>query len=316
MSNVYLGIDTSNYKTSVAAVSENGSVLYERSEFLRVKQGEKGLRQSDAFFQQSNKLPEFISELFSVIEADDVKAVSVSSRPRRVEGSYMPCFLAGLNAAREISAALGVPVYEFSHQEGHASAVIDADEDIVLFFHLSGGTTEFLKCIRDQHGYDMEIVGGTKDISFGQLLDRIGVKLGYSFPAGKYLDEIASSSVFTSGQLPKVKIEDAYFNLSGIETKCLKLTDTLNDDKINELINELFSMIAEIIFRSAEYLSDKYDIGTVYIAGGVASSRSVRDRISELCNGSDSTFKIRFGSPQLSGDNAVGTAKLGIGTSE
>lgn len=316
MSNVYLGIDTSNYKTSVAAVSEKGTVLYERSEFLKVKQGEKGLRQSDAFFQQSNKLPDFIKELFSVIDPSDVKAISVSSRPRRVEGSYMPCFLAGSNAAKEIAASLVIPVHEFSHQEGHASAVIDPEDDNVLFFHLSGGTTEFLKCIRDQQGYDMKIVGGTRDISFGQLLDRIGVKLGHSFPAGKYLDEIASSCVFTSKQLPKVKIEEAFFNLSGIETKCLRLTDTLDEDAISELINELFNMIADIIFRSAEYLSDKFNILTVYIAGGVASSITVRKRIAELCDSSDRHLKIRFGSPHLSGDNAVGTAKLGIRASE
>ena len=104
----------------------------------------------------------------------------------------MPCFLAGVNAAREMAAVLGIPLHEFSHQEGHAAAIIEnsSDTDIrrSVLFHLSGGTTEFLICEPDEDGYRMEICGGTKDISAGQLIDRAGVAMGYPFPSGAYLD--------------------------------------------------------------------------------------------------------------------------------
>ena len=58
-------------------------------------------------------------------------------------------------------------------------------------FHLSGGTTEALLATKDDIHYDLDIVGGTKDISIGKLLDRAGVALGYNFPAGKYIDQLA-----------------------------------------------------------------------------------------------------------------------------
>ena len=119
MSGLYLGIDTSNYKTSVAVIDSSNDTLFDRSEFLEVPEGKRGLRQSDAFFKHSVRLPDQIEELCASVDVKRVRAVGVSSRPRRVEGSYMPCFLSGVNTAREIAALLGVPLYEFSHQEGH-----------------------------------------------------------------------------------------------------------------------------------------------------------------------------------------------------
>ena len=126
MGSLYLGIDTSNYRTSAAVVDEDGLILSQKAVLLDVPEGKRGLRQSEAFFIHSNRLPEYIEELFGSIDPARIKAVGVSERPRRVEGSYMPCFLAGVNAAREIASSLRIPVYGFSHQEGHAAAVIES----------------------------------------------------------------------------------------------------------------------------------------------------------------------------------------------
>lgn len=319
MPELYLGIDTSNYKTSLAVIDESGSIVFEKSELLDVKEGSRGLRQSDAFFQQSNRLPSYFDELFKTVDSDAIKAVGVSVSPRRVEGSYMPCFLAGKNAAHITATALGIPVFEFSHQEGHAAAILydeelSYDNSKSLFFHLSGGTTEFLLCEPDENGFKTEIIGGTKDISIGQLIDRIGVKLGYSFPAGPYLDEIADN--YSSGKIiPDIEIKDGYFNLSGIETKLLRYIEESNND-INPVIAELFDKLALIIFESACYLSEKYSVNNVYIAGGVASSKSIRSRIL-LCKSDkigrcsiNHVPQIIFGKAKYSGDNAVGIARL------
>ena len=179
----YLGIDTSNYKTSAAIVDSEGQIAAEVSEFLDVPEGKRGLRQSEAFFKHSCRLPDQIGSLFSEVDPALIKAAGVSDRPRRQEGSYMPCFLAGTNLARELRSALKIPVFSFSHQEGHAAAVIPGS-DPFLFMHLSGGTTEFLLARPDELGYDMKIAGGTKDISIGQLLDRFGVALSLVVMAG------------------------------------------------------------------------------------------------------------------------------------
>ena len=312
---LFLGIDTSNYKTSLAVIDGSASTVFERSELLEVKPGSRGLRQSEAFYQHSMRLPGYIEEALSSVPASEIQAIGYSARPRRQQGSYMPCFNAGINTAQTLSAALDIPAYSFSHQEGHAAAVIPQDEKgRLVFMHLSGGTTEFLLCEQDEQGYDMSIAGGTKDISFGQLLDRIGVALGYPFPAGRYLDEIANKSIGSSDsepiRFPRINIDDGYFNLSGPETKVLKYIEEqgLSADKPDDLIpliSGTFKYISDILSKSADHISSKYEADRIYMAGGVASSKTIRELINNT-----SELDIRFGEPSLSGDNAVGIARL------
>ncbi len=316
MNSLFLGIDTSNYKTSVAITDENDNIVFERSEFLEVEQGARGLRQSVAFFKQSNALPLFVEEALAEVDQREIRAIAVSSRPRRVEGSYMPVFLAGVNAARIISASLDIPMYEFSHQEGHAHAILTSSEVAIpkkcIMYHLSGGTTEILECTRDELGYSMEIIGGTKDISFGQLIDRVGVKLGYSFPSGAYLDEIASR-VASSKNVPRIKHDGGSFNLSGIETKAMRQIDDENSRGIphDALIRSLFEQIASLIYETAQQLSYERGIEDIYISGGVGASRTIRELINSRNQGADQPIRIVFGDSSLSGDNAVGIARLG-----
>ena len=242
MKNLYLGIDTSNYRTSAAVVDSEGIILTQKAVLLDVPEGKRGLRQSEVFFMHSNRLPGYIEEIFGLADPVCIKAIGVSERPRRIEGSYMPCFLAGVNAAREIAAALKVPVYCFSHQEGHIQAIKSytemADMDEFLACHFSGGTCEVLhikgrdydpyNLIRGNafqwiHGegafYDVNIIGGSKDISFGQVLDRAGVAMGFSFPSGKQLDEIALKTRRSTSMLTPIKVIDGQINLSGIDTQ-------------------------------------------------------------------------------------------------
>ena len=327
---IHLGIDTSNYKTSLAAVDESCNIIANISEYLDVQIGERGLRQSDAFFKHSNKLPDLLNRVLSDVDKNEIASVGVSTRPRRVEGSYMPCFRAGINLANVLSDILRVPVYEFSHQEGHAAAIIEGGSadinESVLLMHLSGGTTEFLSCKADADGYEMNILGGTLDISFGQLLDRFGVALGLPFPSGMYIDKLASSysGYKAPGVVPGVRILDAYFNLSGPETRLLEFAlnhgknigegeisadiASIYSEDVKAVSYELMDRIAELLVKSADILATEYKIEKVYMAGGVASSETIRKLISEKHN--DYTYNIIFGDPILSSDNAVGTALL------
>ena len=106
---MYLGIDTSNYTTSVAAFDGRDGV--NRSRLLDVAPGQLGLRQSDALFSHVKRLPVLMEQLFSAVSPGEIQAVAVSTRPRAVEGSYMPCFLAGVAVAKSLAAALGVPCH-------------------------------------------------------------------------------------------------------------------------------------------------------------------------------------------------------------
>ena len=188
-----LGIDTSNYTTSAAVFDGSGG--YNAGRLLEVRPGELGLRQSDALFQHIKHLPGRFAELQAEGWLTGLSAVGASTRPRAVEGSYMPCFLAGEGQGRTLADALGVPFYAVSHQQGHIAAAawsagrLELLDRPMLAWHLSGGTTELLYVEPDGVNVRAQCVGGTSDISAGQLIDRTGVLLGLPFPAGKALAE-------------------------------------------------------------------------------------------------------------------------------
>ncbi|MGN0975104.1 MAG: glycoprotease, partial [Gemmiger sp.] len=177
-----LGIDTSNYATSLAVFdAAGGEVVCDSKAFLPVKPGQLGLRQSDALFHHTSALPGMLGELAAKADLTQISAVGVSCRPRPVEGSYMPCFLAGVSAAAAFAAARGLPLIQTTHQQGHLAAALYATGDTSLFekpvfvFHVSGGTTDLLYCNTIHH---IECVGTSSDLYAGQAVDRLGVKLG------------------------------------------------------------------------------------------------------------------------------------------
>ena len=308
-----LGIDTSNYKTSVAVTAADGKIIFNYQSFLDVKSGERGLRQSEALFQHVQKLPEAIERAFSIKGVSGhIGAVSVSSRPRPVEGSYMPVFTAGVGTARAIAAALDVPLYEFSHQEGHIEAVKHYSDmsglKKLICFHFSGGTTEAL--LYDEEENNIEIIGGSLDISYGQVLDRVGVAMGYGFPCGKEIDSLALNAdedTTVKGLLKKIKVKDGFVNLSGIETQCQRLISSGNHGY--EAISEaLMDALSCSVLDMSLYLSDKYNIDNLIYVGGVSCSSFLREYLGRNL---PSGINTAFGSPELSSDNAVGIALLG-----
>lgn len=304
-----LGIDTSNYKTSVAVVDNEGNILFNSQKFLNVKEGERGLRQSDALFQHIQKLPDDIRNiLFDKDIRDNIGCVSVSTRPRPVEGSYMPVFTAGIGAAKMISASLNIPMYEFSHQEGHIEAVkfysdLKHIDKPFVCFHFSGGTTEAILVDQIQNKY--ELVGGSKDIAYGQVVDRIGVALGMSFPSGQEMDKIACAAKVKPTLFTKVKVKDGFVNLSGIETQGQRL---INDCNKEELILGLFKTLAKSISDMTLQIADKCSVQDFIFAGGVSSSQFIREYLKTSLPNNINTV---FGDPKLSQDNAIGTALLG-----
>ena len=218
---IAIGFDTSNYTTSCA--SYDGAEGRNVSRLLPVKPGALGLRQSDALFHHIKRLPELSDSLFASIPAAQIGAVGVSTRPRAVEGSYMPCFLAGESTARTLASALRVPLYCFSHQQGHIAATLYSAARMELLgssflaWHLSGGTTELLLVNTEDGEIRCTRIGGTTDISAGQLIDRTGQLLGLDFPAGKALDALAAED--DGKDLFRVRLNGTEFSFSGLENQ-------------------------------------------------------------------------------------------------
>lgn len=297
-----LGIDTSNYTTSVALFDgENGHNL---GRLLDVPPGTLGLRQSDALFQHVKRLPQLFEQLGGEGRLKDLVAVGASTRPRWVEGSYMPCFLAGESQGRTLAAALGVPVFACAHQQGHiaAAAWSAGRADLLarphLAWHLSGGTTELLYVEPDGVSVQAEKIGGTSDISAGQLIDRTGKLLGLSFPAGKALDALAMES--SSKERFKVKVDGLTFSLSGVENK---VKDMSADAACADVARFVLSTIADVVRRVTVAAQARYSGLPVLCSGGVASNSRLRSVLTESC-------QAVFAPPQYSTDNALGVAIL------
>ena len=301
-----LGIDTSNYKTSAAVVNETGEILFNHQQLLKVKQGERGLRQSEALFQHVQNLPAVMEAVFAQEEIRErIGCISVSTRPRPLEGSYMPVFTAGQGYARSLAAALGVPLYELSHQEGHIEAIRHyselKDANPLICFHFSGGTTEAILV----DGSKSEIVGGSRDLAYGQVLDRIGVAMGMAFPAGEAMDRIAENGRKHPSIFTKIKVQDGYVNLSGIETQGQRM---FADYPQEEVLDDLFEKLSASVLEMTLQLSEKYNMKNFIYAGGVSCSQYMRQYLMNRLTGK---LNIAFGRSELSSDNAVGVALLG-----
>ena len=300
---VSLGIDTSNYTTSVAVFDgESGENV---GKLLEVPSGALGLRQSEALFQHVRQLPALFAKLRQEGLLEGIVAVGASTRPRAVEGSYMPCFLAGESQGRSIAASLGVPFFACSHQQGHIAAAawssgrIDLLDRPCLAWHLSGGTTELLLVEPEGNELHARKIGGSSDISAGQLIDRTGQLLGLAFPAGKALDEL--SERWESGEHFSVKIHDLTFSLSGVENKVKERA--AKGAGPEEIARFALATVADAVCRATDAARHRWPGLPVLCSGGVASNRLLRQVLTERCG-------AVFAPARYSTDNAMGVAVL------
>ncbi len=293
----FLGIDTSNYTTSVAYV-ENGVVTTNLRQILSVKQGERGLRQSDALFAHTVNLP----MLFAKMGQKTPEAVGVSVTPRDCEGSYMPCFLAGKSAAGAIASLGGVPLYAFSHQRGHIMAAlyscgrVDLYDEAFVAFHVSGGTTEITLVEEGR----ITLLGGSEDISCGKAIDRVGVALGLTFPSGRDLERLAMDGKVTRGVRPCVRGLNC--NLSGVENQALSMIE--GGEKAENVAAFVLTFVEKTLCALTKEVRARYPSLPVLYAGGVMSNALIRPALAVM-------GESYFAQPDFSCDNAAGLALLG-----
>ena len=300
-----LGLDTSNYTTSAAVF--DGERGRNQGRLLEVRPGELGLRQSDALFQHVKHLPEVVEALLGEEGLGTVQAVGASTRPRAVEGSYMPCFLAGASQGQVLSQVLGVPFYAFSHQQGHLAAAawsagrLELLDRPFLAWHLSGGTTELLRVEPEEDGVAVraEILGGTSDISAGQLIDRTGVLLGLSFPAGKGVEKLSRQA--QKREYYKVKVNGLTFSLSGMENKVRQMVQ--RGEEPAEIAWFAQETVCRVVQACTKAAMEEYPGLPVLCSGGVASNGRLKELLRQNCG-------ALFAQPQFSTDNAMGTAVL------
>jgi len=300
---LFLGIDTSNYKTSVALFDAEEDRVFCRSQSLCVSGHAMGLRQSEALFQHIRVLPGLIAAL-APYEPGRLGAVAASVTPREAPSSYMPCFLTGRAVAESVAVVLGVAFRPFSHQQGHiASAHFSDSPDVLtrpfLCWHLSGGTTELLLVTPDESGLPLaRTLGGSLDISAGQAVDRAGHMLGLPFPSGAAISALAESSAVHAYFAPR--IDGFSFSLSGLENKFRQLKNKGAEDR--DIARYVILSILSAVEAVSKKAIEAYGLPLV-CSGGVMASAIIRQALVG-----------RFGAvmvpAEYTGDNAAGIAYL------
>lgn len=303
----YLGIDTSNYTTSIALFDADTNTLVQKKQLLPVNNGAIGLRQSDAVFHHTKQIPVLMEELFRNVDGN-ILAIGVSDRPSCRENSYMPCFMAGCALARSLAAVLHVPLYFFTHQQGHIAAAAFGAKNVTLLekpllaFHVSGGTTDLLYVEPD----DVTIIrcsciASSLDLKAGQLIDRVGNKLGISFPAGPQLDELSQKATKEKIHQIKIAMENGSCHLSGVENQCISLIEK-GESKENVALYCLQSIL-EALSKMTESAIQRYGDIPILYSGGVMSNSFLQKQLSQK-------FSAFFAPPVFSADNAAGISWL------
>lgn len=304
-----LGIDTSNYTTSCALFDSEARIMMQRKQLLPVPEGQAGLRQSDAVFHHTRQLPVLIEQLAAdaggALNAD---AVGVSVSPRSAEGSYMPCFLAGTGAARILAAAGQIPLHQTSHQMGHIlAALYSADclswlkpcAEPFLAFHVSGGTTDCVRCIPDEEAVlRIEPVSESLDLKAGQAVDRVGLMLGLRFPCGAALEQLAAQSSSTAHM--QVHLKDGCCSLSGLQNQCEQMQK--KQIPAADIAKYCLNSVAAVIAAMTKDAAKKCGNLSVLYAGGVLSDQLIQTELRRL------PLQTAFAAPAFSCDNAAGIA--------
>lgn len=308
---VIIGFDTSNYRTSVAAVTLDGEILVNHRELLPVPQGERGLRQGDAVFAHIRQLRGAEAELRKVAKGHRIAAVAASTKPADGEQSYMPVFQAGHTAGVMLAASLDVPFYATTHQRGHLAAALYGtpaeNRDQLLALHLSGGTTDLLAV----DGEQVKKIGGCADLHAGQVVDRAGVAMGLGFPSGEALEALALRGK-SEGRLGcSMEDGDLTCHFSGAETRVQQWIreKTLQRE---DIAREIYDLLARTIVRMLRAGAEKTGIREALVTGGVASSALLRQLLEERRAKTRGCPGLVFGRPEMSGDNAVGVALTGV----
>ena len=304
---LYLGLDTSCYTTSVCAVTADGRIVGDERIILSVSAGGRGLSQSNMVYQHTRNMPLLMERLAPRLAGHTIRAIAVTSQPRRREDSYMPAFLAGLGCARSLAAVLAVPLYTISHQENHLLAVLRSRNTIpdrpFYGLHLSGGTTDLVRAVPDADGLAITRVGGTSDISAGQFIDRVGVALGLPFPAGVHLETLARQCTeHVKGS--HVFCRDGELSFSGPESQAQR---SIAQGDVDPARCSAWTLAT--VWRGLEILLDQCGASAMQqlgAAGGVMSNGFLRQKLTAYCHRHD--VELLLAEDGFSADNASGAA--------
>ncbi len=222
----------------------------------------------------------------------------------------------GVSAAKALATVLKIPVVGVNHLEGHIlSNIVTAApaEFPAVCLLVSGGHTEIV--LVEEVGKYRKL-GGTVDDAAGEAFDKVSRLLGLGYPGGPKIQKAAESGNPEKVRFPRpmMKSEELNFSFSGLKTAVLNFMKNMEKGEHREVtINDVAASFQEaaidVLVEKTLRAAEQNDARLVWLAGGVAANRPLRDRLAERCRSQDINFS--FPNMMLCTDNAGMIAKAG-----
>lgn len=243
------------------------------------------------------------------MEIAEVDALAVTEGP-----GLVGALLIGVQVARGIAAATGLPLYGVHHMEGHVfSAFLGDAEQAVMDFepHLallvSGGHTELCE-VAGVGRY--RVMGSTRDDAVGEAFDKVAKLLGLSYPGGPVIDRLAGEGDPTAMSFPRAMLTDAAnleFSFSGLKTAMLVHLENAGPPRsrreLADLCASFQAAVVDVLVAKVRRARAKLGVGRVHVVGGVSANRALRAAMARAAAADGFTFAA----PPLRycGDNAA-----------
>ena len=310
---IILGIETTCDETSVAIV-ENGEKILSNiiASQIRIHQEYGGVVPEIASREHMKNILITCAEALKKagIQLKEIDGIAIANGPG-LKGSL----LVGLSFAKAVSFALDKPLIGVNHIEGHIYANFLVHRNIkVPFISLivSGGHTSLILVNEiGQH----ELLGATRDDAAGEVFDKIAKYLNLGYPGGPIIEKLALKGVKDAITFPRplTRTPNLDFSFSGLKTAVIYFVNEKKkiqkEQKIEDICASFQQAIIETLIHKTLLASEKHDINTIVVGGGVAANESLRKGMLEA--GKANNKKIFFPTKELCTDNAAMIAVVG-----
>ncbi|MGM7703794.1 tRNA (adenosine(37)-N6)-threonylcarbamoyltransferase complex transferase subunit TsaD [Pseudalkalibacillus sp. Hm43] len=308
---IILGIETSCDETA-AAIVKNGTELLSNVVASQIESHKRfgGVVPEIASRHHVEQITIVIEEAMKEagVGFEDLTAIAVTEGP-----GLVGALLIGVNSAKALALAHGIPLVAVHHIAGHiyANRLIEPMEFPLLALVVSGGHTELIYMA--EHG-SFEIIGETRDDAAGEAYDKVARTLKLPYPGGPHIDQMAQEGEPTI-DLPRAWLEpDSYdFSFSGLKSAVINTLHnaTQRGEEIapNDLAASFQESVIDVLVEKTYRAAEAYDVKQVVVAGGVAANKGLRERLTERFESTD--IKLSIPPLWLCTDNAAMIAAAG-----
>lgn len=314
---IILGIESSCDDTS-ASIIENGIIRSNIISGQKVHEAYGGVVPELASrAHQQNIVPVVdLAIKQSGINKNEISAIAFTRGP-----GLLGSLLVGTSFAKGFSLAMGIPMIDVNHLQGHVLAHFikenENDVDKPKFPHLcllvSGGNSQLI-LVKDH--LDMEVIGQTIDDAAGEAFDKCGKVIGLPYPAGPMIDRLAKEGNPDAIKLNKPKIQGLNYSFSGLKTSFLyHLRDEMktNQNYIEEnkadLCASLQKTIIDVLLGKLVRAANETGISEITVAGGVSANSGLRSELVKQAH--KRNWKIFIPELRFTTDNAAMIAITG-----